>query len=344
MGVAEDVGGDDALIVVAVVIGVGEGSLEGFVDLVGGGLGVQNGGQLGDGAVRNLDALGVALQLAVHGRNDLADGLGSAGGVGDGVDGGGAQVAAGLGATRAIEQHLGAGVGVDGGHEAGLDAELLVQQLDHGGHGVGGAGTGGDDHVGSLEDVVVHAEHNGRGGVILGRGGDQDLLGASVDVSLGLLGGGVEAGALEHVLNTVVLDPRNVVGVLLGVDLVFLAVDDDGVFGGLDVNRSAIVMTEGAVGAVVLQQVSQGSRGGQIVDGGNFNVTSLAAASLQLEDATEGETTNATEAVDTNLNCHVILPCRVALARFGTPGHCLPTVATVMPTLYTWQRFSVRFG
>ena len=67
-------------------------------------------------------------------------------------------------------------------------------------------------------------------------------------------------------------------------------------------------MTEGAVGAVVLQQVSQGSRGGQIVDGGNFNVTSLAAASLQLEDATEGETTNATEAVDTNLNCHVILP------------------------------------
>ncbi|MBT9823418.1 hypothetical protein GTQ89_07065 [Bifidobacterium longum] len=34
----------------------------------------------------------------------------------------------------------------------------------------------------------------------------------------------------------------------------------------------------------------------------------------------------------------------MALARFGTPGHCLPTVATVMPTLYTWQRFSVRFG
>ena len=32
------------------------------------------------------------LQLAVHGRNDLADGLGSAGGVGDGVDGGSAQV------------------------------------------------------------------------------------------------------------------------------------------------------------------------------------------------------------------------------------------------------------
>ena len=50
----------------------------------------------------------------------------------------------------------------------------------------------------------------------------------------------------------------------------------------LDVDRGAIVMTEGAVGAVVLQQVGQGCRGGQIVDGGNFNVTSLTAASLQL--------------------------------------------------------------
>ena len=74
-------------------------------------------------------------------------------------------------------------------------------------------------------------------------------------------------------------------------------------------------MTEGAVGAVVLQQVSQGSRGGQIVDGGNFNVTSLAAASLQLEDAAEGETTDTTKAVDTNLNCHVFSLCRVGRLR-----------------------------
>ncbi|RDX23131.1 hypothetical protein CE164_00630, partial [Bifidobacterium breve] len=31
------------------------------------------------------------------------------------------------------------------------------------------------------------------------------------------------------------------------------------------------------------------------------------------------------------------------MVRSGTPGHCLPTVATVMPTLYTWQCLSVRF-
>lgn len=178
----------------------------------------------------------MALQLAVHGRNDLADGLGGASGMRNGVDGGGAVVAS-LREARAVEDHLGAGVGVDGGHEASLDAPVLVQQLDHGGHGVGGAGAGGHDHVGSLEGLVVHAEHDGRGGLVLGRSGDQDLLGSSVDVGLGLLSGGVEAGALEHELNAVVLDPRDVVGILLGIDLVFLAVDHDGIVGGGDLDR-----------------------------------------------------------------------------------------------------------
>ena len=127
-------------------------------------------------------------------------------------------------------------------------------------------------------------------------------------MSLGLLSGGVEAGALEHELNAIVLDPRDVVGILLGVNLVFLAIDHDGVFGGGDLNRGAIVMTEGAVGAVVLQQVGQHGRGGQIVDCSDLNVTGLAATSLQLEDAAESQTTDTTKAVNTNLNCHVILP------------------------------------
>ncbi len=94
-------------------------------------------------------------------------------------------------------------------------------------------------------------------------------------------------------------------------------------------------MTEGAVGAVVLQQVGESSRGGQIVDGGNFDVTSLTTASLQLEDATEGETTNTTEAVDTNLNCHVILsPLGRPSMVLCMPSHGLPTFPTVVPYLY----------
>ncbi len=69
----------------------------------------------------------------------------------------------------------------------------------------------------------------------------------------------------------------------------------------------AIVMTEGAVGAVVLQQVGQHGRGGQIVDCSDLNVTGLAATS-QLEDTAESQTADTTKAVNTNLNCHVILP------------------------------------
>ena len=53
MGVADDVGGHDAILVVAVEVGVGEGGLEGGVDLIGGDFLVQDGGQLGDGAIRN---------------------------------------------------------------------------------------------------------------------------------------------------------------------------------------------------------------------------------------------------------------------------------------------------
>ena len=93
VGVSDDVGRHDAILVVAVEVGGGEGSLECGVDLVSGDFLVQDGGQLGDGAIRNLDTLGVALQLAVHGRNDLADSLGSAGGVRNGVDCGGTVVA-----------------------------------------------------------------------------------------------------------------------------------------------------------------------------------------------------------------------------------------------------------
>ena len=38
------------------------------------------------------------------------------------------------------------------------------------------------------------------------------------------------------------------------------------------------------------------------------DVTGLAATSLQLEDTAESQTTDTTKAVNTNLNCHVILP------------------------------------
>ena len=63
-------------------------------------------------------------------------------------------------------------------------------------------------------------------------------------------------------------------------------------------------MTEVALGAVVLEQVGQNRRGGQIVDGCHLDLGGVAATGLQLEDATESQTTDTTEAVDANLYCH----------------------------------------
>ena len=68
-------------LVVAVEVGGGETALNAALIVSGDFLVPGRKVQLGDGAIRNLDTLGVALQLAVHGRRRYADGLGSAGGV-----------------------------------------------------------------------------------------------------------------------------------------------------------------------------------------------------------------------------------------------------------------------
>ncbi len=49
-------------------------------------------------------------------------------------------------------------------------------------------------------------------------------------------------------------------------------------------------------------------RRGQVVDCGDLDVGGFATLLLQLEDAAEGEATDATKAVDTNLYCHIITP------------------------------------
>jgi hypothetical protein len=193
---------------------------------------------------------------------------------------------------------------VDGGHDAGHDGSEVVETLGHRGEAVGGAGSGGDDVVLSRELLVVHVVDDG-GQVVAGRSGDDDLLGASVDVSLGLGLGGVEAGALEHDVDVEVA-PRQVVGVGLLVDLDLLAVDDDGILGGLDLVITGVVALRG----VVLQQVSEHVGRGEVVDGNDLGT-------LVTEHLTESQTTDTTEAVDSNLNCHV---CLLSLDPRGLPA------------------------
>ena len=129
------------------------------VDLFGGGRLLQHRDQIDHGDVRGRNAHGVAVELALQFRHHQADRLGGAGGGGDHVERGGAGAAQIL--VREIEHVLVVGVAVDRGHRSLLDAEVVVQHLDHRGQAVGGAGRVGDDVVlGRIVHVVVHAEHD----------------------------------------------------------------------------------------------------------------------------------------------------------------------------------------
>mmetsp|Transcript_2577 Transcript_2577/g.4651 ORF Transcript_2577/g.4651 Transcript_2577/m.4651 type:complete len:498 (-) Transcript_2577:2604-4097(-) len=87
---------------------------------------------------------------------------------------------------------------MDGGHEALLEAELIIDDLGDGGKAVGGAG-GVRHDIGAvvLEVVDAHDVHGGVGG----GGGDDDLLGSSLHVEGGLLDGSEDSGRLNDVVN-----------------------------------------------------------------------------------------------------------------------------------------------
>ena len=86
-----------------------------------------------------------------------------------------------------------------GCHQASLDAPLLVQHTHSRRQAVGGAGGAGHALHGGVIGVLVHAHHDGVR-VILGRGGEDHLLGASLQVTLNLLSGQEHSRGLAHVL------------------------------------------------------------------------------------------------------------------------------------------------
>lgn len=86
---------------------------------------------------------------------------------------------------------------MDGGHQTLNQAEVVVDDLGEGSKAVGCArGVGEDCDVGLVGLLVdAHDEH----GSISGGSGDDDLLGSTLQVSLGLLGGGEDTGGLDDV-------------------------------------------------------------------------------------------------------------------------------------------------
>ena len=90
--------------------------------VVGGGLKLD--GEVDDRDRGDRHAQGIAIELASHVRDDQLEGLGGAGGGRDDAHGGGACPAQ-VG-VRHIQDLLVIGVGVDRGHQAALDLELVI--------------------------------------------------------------------------------------------------------------------------------------------------------------------------------------------------------------------------
>ena len=192
---------------------------------------------------------------------------------------------------RGVDEALVTGVGVHGGHEATLDAEGIVECLGHGGEAVGGAGCVGDDVVlGRIVVGVVHTHDEG-GVFVLCRCGNNDLLGASINVGLSGVSIGEEAGGLHNDVY-IQVTPGEVLGVTLSKYLDAVAVDGNRI---LVVGNILFQVTQNGV---MLEQVSQGLVVGQVVDCHDLNVGTT------FRQCAEEVTANAAEAVDTYANRH----------------------------------------
>ena len=203
--------------------------------------------EVDDGHVRRRHAKRDTVELTLELRQDERNSLGGTGGGRHDVQGGGtstAQVTVGR-----IQDALITSVRVRGGHRTLDDAELVVDHLGERRQAVGGARRVGDN-VGRVVVLVgVHTDDVGRDVGALGRGGDNNLLGAGLDVL-------ARARAVEEDARTFDDDvdahflPRQVERVAIGHNLDDVTIDGDrGVVDNLDVRL------ERTQDGVVLEQV-----------------------------------------------------------------------------------------
>ena len=187
----------------------------------------------------------------------------------------------------AVNGTLRSGDGVDGGHKTVLDAPVVMENLGKGSKAVGGAGgIGNVVHVLGVVGVVnTHDEH---GSVVLGGSGHNDLLGAGCQMGSGFFLGEELAGALGDVFNAP-LAPVDVVGVTVAAGGDFLAVDNYGMVGVIDVS------VENAVYGVVLEQISHIIGGHGAVDTGELDV-------LVIQPGAQNESADTSEAVNAYFN------------------------------------------
>jgi hypothetical protein len=275
--------------------GAFRGALQDRIDFVHRGVALGDEGQVDQRDVDGRHADREAVQLAVQLRQHQAD---RGGGAGLGRDHahrgrtGAAQVF-----VHHVRQHLVVGVGVDGGHQAGFQADGVVQRLDQRGQAVGGAGSVRDDGVGRLQHVLVDAEDDGGVDILAARCRDDDLLGAALQVGRSLFLGGEEAGALQHDVHAQ-LAPWDFGRVTLREHADRIAVDDHVVAFDRDGAR------ELAVGGVVAGQVGVRLGIAEVVDRHDLDVLLFAAFVESAQDVAA----DAAITVDCNFDRHCLAP------------------------------------
>jgi len=138
--------------------------------------------------------------------------------------------------------------------------------------------------------VVVNTD-NVHGGVVLGGSREDDLLGTIGKMAGGFFGGEVNTGAFEDDIRSRFV-PVDALNVLFSEDSDLSTIDDDVV---AFVSDFSLESTVDGVVLELINQVVQRHEG--VVDGGDFDLRVL-------EGGSEGESSDSTETVDTELDGH----------------------------------------
>ncbi len=180
---------------------------------------------------------------------------------------------------------------MNGGHEAFLDAELVVEHLGDGSEAVGGAGSVRNELLACV-GVSIYAAYE-HGGVVLRGSRHNHVLCTCFDVSLSFFFGKEETGRFYYVF-CFYCAPVDFFRVAACGNADVLAIDDE--FALFEVIVYGAV--EATVHCVVFEHVSHVVHGNQVVDAHHFDVVVRAGC-------TEHQTADTAETVDTDFNsCH----------------------------------------
>jgi len=287
-GVTNEISGDNLVLSVTnnTLKRTLSGSLDNLLNVIVRSSLLETDSQVNNGDIDGGDTEGKTGELTVELGDDLTDSLGSTGGGGDNVTRGGTATSPVL-VGRTVDGLLGGSDGVDSGHQTLNDTEVVVDDLGKGSQTVGGARSVRDDL--EVRSVLVLVDTDDEHGSVSRRSRDDNLLGTTLQVSRGLLGGGENTGGLNNVVGTG-LTPRNGSGITLAKDGDLLAINDDV---RVIVGDLTLVL---AVGRVVLEHVSSVLNVNEgIVDSDNSNLGVL-------EGVSENNTADSAETVNTNVD------------------------------------------